>query len=63
MLFAFQEDFESGARRVHHILLDMADVPCEAKCVNRSISAMCIKCSGHNDVFPRRDWTLSVHVC
>jgi hypothetical protein len=32
----------AGARRVHYILLDMADALCEAKCVDQGISAKCI---------------------
>jgi hypothetical protein len=39
-----------GARRVHYILLGMADALCEAKCVDQGISAKCISCFGHNGV-------------
>ena len=38
------------ARRVHYILLDIADAPCEAKCADQGNSAKCISCSGHVDV-------------
>jgi hypothetical protein len=51
MLLAFQEDYMFGARRVHYILLDIADVLCEAKCADQGISAKCISCFGHVDVF------------
>jgi hypothetical protein len=55
MMLTIQEDYMFGARRVHHILLDAADVLCEAKCVDQGISAKCISCLGHKGVFPRRE--------
>jgi hypothetical protein len=39
-----------GARRVHHILLDIADALCEAKCADQGNSAKCISRFGHVDV-------------
>jgi hypothetical protein len=50
MLLAFQEDYMFGARRVHHILLDIADALCEAKCADQGNSAKCISRFGHVDV-------------
>jgi hypothetical protein len=39
-----------GARRVHYILLDIADALCEAKCADQGNSAKCISRFGHVDV-------------
>jgi hypothetical protein len=50
MLLAFQEDYMFGARRVHHILLDIADALCEAKWADQGNSAKCISRFGHVDV-------------
>ena len=42
MMLAIQEVYMLGARRVHLILLDMADALCEAKCVK--VSPMIFLC-------------------
>jgi hypothetical protein len=39
------------ARRVHLILLDMAEALCEAKCEDQGISAKCISSFGPNVSF------------
>jgi hypothetical protein len=40
-----------GARRVHYILLDIADALCEAKCAGQGDNAKCIRRFGLVDVF------------
>ena len=49
-MLAIQEDCMFDARRVHHILLDIADALCEAKCADQGNSAKCISRFGHVDV-------------
>jgi hypothetical protein len=39
-----------GARRVHYILLNIADARCKAKCADQGNSAKCISRFGHVDV-------------